>query len=166
MPHSGRAAESISVLPERKKQVTAKAYSLTYEGYWRERNKSGIPARSGVYSVYACRYSTVNNTVSIRKLIYIGESANVRDRIDGHERTANWRRHLQPGEELCFNFAPISVDRERVEAALINHHKPPENDEYKHSFPYPQTTVSTSGRNEKLTARFTVYPSRRGAVGF
>ena len=144
------------MLPERKKQVTARAYSLTYEGYWRERNKSVIPARSGVYSVYACRHSTVNNTVSIRKLIYIGESANVRDRIDGHERTTNWRRHLQPGEELCFNFAPISVDRERVEAALINHHKPPENNEYKHSFPYPQTTVSTSGRNEKLTARFTV----------
>ena len=95
-------------------------YSLTYDGYWRASKASGIPAKSGVYSVYACRYNASEKTVTLRKLIYIGESTNVRDRISGHERTRDWQRHLQSGEELCFNFAPIITDRVRGEAAVIN----------------------------------------------
>ena len=146
--------------------MTAKSYSLTYDGYWREPNISSIPAQSGVYSVYACSYSVSSKKVNIRKLIYIGESRNVRDRINGHEKWPAWRRHLKAGEQICINFAPIGVDRERVEAALINHHKPPENTEYVNDFRYPQTTVATSGRNALLSARFTVYTSqRRSAFG-
>lgn len=133
-------------------------YNLNYDGYWREPNISGIPEESGVYSVYSCQYNNPNKTVSIRKLIYIGESQNVNDRISDHEKWEDWQAHLNYGEELCFNFAPISASggRERVEAALIFHHKPPENKEYVNSFPYPETTVSTAGENSHLSSRFTV----------
>lgn len=144
--------------------MTAKSYSLTYDGYWREPNIGGIPAKSGVYSVYACTHNRTANTVTIKKLIYIGESANVHDRIAGHEKWRDWRRHVGPGQELCFNFAPIFTDRERVEAALINHHKPPENSEYVNYFPYPQTSVSTSGRSALLSGFFTVYTTQRRSV--
>lgn len=136
-------------------------YSLTYDGYWRAQKASSIPEKSGVYSVYTCRYDISNRTVSLQKLVYIGESLNVRNRIAGHERIQDWQRHLKAGEELCFNFAPITTDRKRVEAALINHHKPAENNEFTSSFTFPETTVSTSGNSSKLTTKFTVRPKSR-----
>lgn len=141
--------------------MTAKSYSLVYDGYWREQHVGSIPAKSGVYTVYACAHNIAARTVSLQNLIYIGEAGNVRDRIKGHEKWPDWRRHLLIGQQLCFNFAPISIDRERVEAALIHHHKPPENSEYVNYFPYPQTTVQTSGRNTLLSGFFTVYTSQR-----
>ena len=137
--------------------MAAKNYSLTYDGYWREIHINSIPSQSGIYSVYACKYNESKKTVSIRKLIYIGESENVNRRINGHEKRHDWRRHLQSGEVLCFNFAPINVDRVRTEAAMIHHHKPPVNTEYVNSFPYDATTMQTSGMNAFLDARFTVY---------
>ena len=141
--------------------MTAKSYSLTYDGNWRESNFSSVPEKSGVYTVYACRYDKEKKTVSIRKLIYIGEAGNVRDRVLKHEKLPIWRQHLAYGEEICVNFAEINIDRERVEAALINHHKPPENTEYVNNFPFDQTTVSTSGENTLLSDEFTVKRSSR-----
>lgn len=147
--------------------MTAKSYSLAYDGYWREQNTGGIPSKSGVYSVYACQYNSSKGTVSLDKLIYIGESMNVHDRIKGHEKWSEWRRHLKAGQQLCFNFAPIGVDRERVEAALINYHKPPVNTEFVNNFPYSQTTVSTAGNNALLSSYFTVYTSQqRSALSY
>ncbi len=144
--------------------MIAKTISLTYDGYWREPNVGGIPAQSGVYSVYACRHNVSAGTVTIRKLIYIGESRDVRARIQGHEKWRTWRQHLNPGEELCFNFAPIVTDRERAEAALIHHHKPPVNTEYVNEFPYPQTTIRTGGRSTLLDGYFTVYTTARRSL--
>lgn len=137
--------------------MAAKNYSLKYDGYWREININGIPRQSGIYSVYACKYSVSEKTVSIRKLIYIGESENVNSRINGHEKWPDWRRHLQSGEELCLSFAPINIDRVRAEAAMIHHHKPPVNTEYVKTFPYDATTMQTSGMNSLLSNSFTVY---------
>ncbi|MBI1788113.1 MAG: GIY-YIG nuclease family protein [Acidobacteria bacterium] len=141
--------------------MAAKTYTLNFDGYWRAPNISGLPANSGIYCAYTCRHNRQENTVSIRKLLYIGEAANVRDRVSGHERWEDWKRHLLPGEELCFNAALIAPDsdRQRAEAAMIFHHKPPCNVEYVHVFPYDQTTISTSGRNALLDGYFTVYPT-------
>ena len=143
--------------------MTAKSYTLKYDGCWREPNIHGIPAESGVYTVYACRYNAVDKSVSISKLIYMGESSNVRDRIRDHEKRTAWRLHLCDGQQLCFNFAAINIDRNRVEAALINHHKPPENSEYVNRFPYPRTTVSTFGQRALLDAHLTVHTSPQRA---
>jgi len=138
--------------------MSAKTIHLTYEGYWREPNISGIPAGAGVYSVYACTHNQ-DNTVTLQKLIYIGESENVRTRISNHEKWPEWRRHLRMGQQLCFNYAPVPVDRLRAEAALINHHKPPVNTEYVGAFPFPQTTVYTNDRSALLSPVFTVVPT-------
>ena len=141
---------------------TTSTISLDYDGYWREPAVGGIPNQSGVYSVYACTHNAAANTVTIRKLLYIGESATVRDRIQQHLSGAtgrSWKQHLLAGEVLCFAFAPISgATRKRAEAALIYKHKPPENTEYVYSFPakWSPTTVKTSGRNKLLSSHFTV----------
>ena len=139
--------------------MAAKSYSLDYDGYWRAPNISGLPAQAGIYCVYACVHNVTEKTVTLRRLLYIGEAENVRNRVAKHERWDDWVRELKAGEELCFNAALISptADRERAEAAMIHHHKPPCNVEYVNAFPFNTTTVSTRGKNEKLDGHFTVY---------
>ena len=108
------------------------------------------------------------NRVSIRKLLYIGESANVQNRAAGHERRQDWNRELLCGEVPCFSaalmIAPVS-DRLRTEAAMIHHHKPRCNEKHVRSFPYQQTTISTSGGDEQLSPRFTVCKTPGRSVG-
>jgi excinuclease UvrABC nuclease subunit len=138
--------------------MASKSCSSKFEGYWLEKDIDGMPKASGVYCVYACTYyPPPKDTVSNRKLIYIGEAENVNERIAKHEKWKDWRKHLQKGEVLSFSFTPIeSAERERVEAALIFNHKPPENSEYTDTFPFDETTISTSGRNKFLDDKFTV----------
>ena len=112
---------------------------------------------SGIYCVYECTHNRREGTVTIHKLIYIGESANVRSRIAGHEKRRDWLKHVRAGNELCYNFGSIvAQDRERGEAAYIYKHKPIENTEYVNDFPYPTTTCISEGKAFLLTPRFTV----------
>ena len=89
----------------------------------------------------------------------------VRPWNSNHERKNDWNKHVGWGNELCCNFTPVgSADRNRVEAAYIYEHKPPENTEYKNHFPFDTTTVSTSGRAALLKPYFTVYSSVGASV--
>lgn len=137
--------------------MVAKSYSPEFEGYWREPNIDGIPAKSGVYCVSTCVYDSNSKTVDLRRLVYIGEGENVHDRVANHDKWLFWRRHRTPGQEVCISFAGVAgTDRERVEAPLIYEHKRPENEEYKNAFPFDETTIQTSGRNALLKSSFTV----------
>lgn len=138
--------------------MAEKTYSLEFEGYWRYENRSGVPSKSGVYCVYEGTYDASDRLVSVNKLIYIGESGNVRERISNHEKEKDWRKHVGTGNELLFSFAPVSPkeDRERCEAALIFKHKPPENTEYNNSFPFDKTHMKLSGATALLWENFTV----------
>jgi excinuclease UvrABC nuclease subunit len=138
--------------------MAAQTYNIEFDGYWRDENKDGLPGKSGVYCVYSCVYNRSEKSVSIKKLIYIGEAGNVNSRVANHEKCNDWKSHLKSDEELCFSFGGISsTDRDRCEAALIFKHKPPENDEYVDSFPFDQTTMQLSGKTALLTTNFTVY---------
>lgn len=141
--------------------MSEKNYSLEFDGYWRKPSVSGLPSGSGIYGVYAGIYNKDRGTISLNRLLYIGEAGNIQKRISGHEKWDTWSSKLRPGEELCFNAALISPqsDRERAEAAMIFQHKPPCNTEFVNSFPYGTTTIRTSGRNALLETYFTVYPS-------
>ena len=146
--------------------MSTKTYSLDFVGYWREPNIGGLPAKSGIYCVYACTHNVQEDMVSLKKLIYIGEAADIRDRVKNHERWSDWRRELGLGQKLCFNAALIEPqsDWKRAEAAMIFKHKPPCNVEYVDSFPFDETTVRTSGKNALLHREFTVYRTGTGAV--
>jgi len=138
--------------------MAEQTFSLTFQGYWREENKAGIPEGSGVYCVYTCTLKQ-DNTVTIHKLIYIGEGGNVRKRIAEHPKADwdVWRGHLNRGEELCFSFARVEAqNRVRVQAALIFRHKPPENSDYKWDFPFDKTTINASEKTALLVTSFTV----------
>jgi excinuclease UvrABC nuclease subunit len=137
--------------------MAEKTITVEFDGYWRDENKSWLPASSGVYCVYECTHNVPANTVSVHKLIYIGEAGDVKSRVANHERYKDWRKHVGRGNELCFSFGGVeTADRPRAEAAMIFKHKPPENDEYVSSFPYDMTTLSLSGETDLLSRYFTV----------
>jgi predicted GIY-YIG superfamily endonuclease len=137
--------------------MAVKSFTVEFEGYWRGSNVSGIPSKSGVYCVYVCTHNRLKGTVTLHQLVYIGESSDVNNRIIGHEKLEDWKKYIKQDQQLCFTFGYVeSTYRERVEAALINEHKPPVNTEYKYSFPYDTTTIKTCGRNAKLKSELTV----------
>lgn len=142
-----------------------KSISLKFDGYWPEKDKNSIPSQSGIYCVYGGTQNT-NGTVTINKLIYIGESQNVNERISDHEKEPTWRKHLAWNEVLIFSTAPILIDRVRAEAALIYRHKPPVNDEYKYSFPFDDTQMMLSGTTARLETAFTVKSTLSKAGSF
>jgi hypothetical protein len=117
-------------------------------------------------TVAACVYNRNEETVSIQRLLYIGEAANIHDRIANHERWADWRRQLQSGEVLCLNAALVSGqnDRCRAEAAMIFSHKPPCNTEYRNSFPFNTTSISTTGSNTLMKPSLTAYRTQYRVV--
>ncbi len=129
---------------------------LEFEGYWADRNSGGLPAASGIYCVYDGELQSTGQ-VRLRKLIYIGESADIRDRIAGHEKRSEWKRHLGPGGELYFSCAKAGMaERQRGEAAMIFQHKPPVNVEYRNEFPFDDTTMILNGETALLKTAFTV----------
>lgn len=137
--------------------MAEQTYSQEFNGYWIESNKAIMPTTSGVYCVYECNYDTTRKTVTLNKLIYIGESENINTRIANHEKLPLWKRQVKAGNILCYSYTPINApDRFRVEAALINHHQPPANIEYKDNFPFDKTIVHTNGRNAQLERVFVV----------
>ena len=141
------------------------SFSVKIDGYWREGSISRIPSHSGVYFVYVGRYNASNDTVDLIKLIYIGESGDVKSRISNHEKWNDWQKHVGQGQELCFSTGYVSsTNRVRVEAAYINEHKPVENGEYKYNFPFDDTTVSSSGKTALLSMYFTVYKTVRQSI--
>jgi hypothetical protein len=46
--------------------------------------------------------------VDLKRLLYIGEAADVQGRVASHEKLPAWKRQLKQGEVLCFNAAIIS----------------------------------------------------------
>jgi hypothetical protein len=127
-------------------RLTAKTINLKFRGYWLEKELGHIPKESGIYAVYVCKFNKETDKVNLSKLIYIGETKDANDRIENHNKWAEWRKEVKAGEELSFSFASIlNPERERAEAALIYYHKPKCNDKGKDSFNYDETTVVSEG---------------------
>jgi excinuclease UvrABC nuclease subunit len=138
--------------------MVAKSYGLDFDGYWREPNVGGLPSKSGIYCVYACTYDATAQTVDLKRLLYIGEAADVHGRVKTHEGWQTWKKQLQAGQASCVSAAMIAgeSDRQRAEAAMIFKHKPPCNTEYGNAFPFDSTTVTVTGKTALLYTSFTV----------
>jgi len=132
----------------------AKTINLDFDGYYPK--MIGKSAKgSGIYLVYRCIEK--EKTVYLKKLIYIGESEKVWERVDKHGKKEEWESKLQDAEVLCFAFASINgTDRKQAEAALIFKHKPECNEEYVDNFPFDQTTVNSKEKCKFISPSFTV----------
>lgn len=134
-----------------------KTIYLQFDGYWLELGEAEISGQSGIYCVFTCEHNFSDNSVILHKLLYIGESGDVNDRHQNHERLPDWEAALEPGEVLCYSFANVEPDdRKRAEAALIFKHKPPKNTKNVKHFDYPKTEIFLLGETELLVDYFTV----------
>lgn len=141
--------------------MTSKTYNQVFKGYWRYKNRGGVPKTSGVYCVYRGTYNSNSDTVSLERLLYIGQAKNINERLENHEKLPEWEKYLKMGEEIIFSCTELELSNlDRFEAAMIYEHKPPVNEEYVNNFPYDTTIVYTSGRNTLLKEYFTVYGTR------
>ena len=124
-----------------------KNYTLNFSGYWRESKKAHIPEISGIYLVYRCVYVPSSDTVSLRELVYIGQSNDVNERISQHSDSHDFQGILSPGEELCYSVAEVpKADLNLVENALIFAQQPKLNERGKTSFSYPDSSFDIVGR--------------------
>jgi hypothetical protein len=146
-----------SLIFSQRRKTMAKTFNLDFNGYWREKNKYGVPDKSGLYCVYTCTYNELDKTVSTLKLLYIGQSEHVMTRLANHDKLDIWNANLQNGETLCYSYTSVSLaDLDRCEAALIYKHKPKINTEYVNNFPFPETIIQLKGKTKGLNSSFTV----------
>ena len=133
-------------------------YNVTFKGYRRDVNKDGLPSYGGIYMVYCCKYNENEQTVTLKRLIYIGKAINLHDRICNHNRYEDFNRQLQQGEQLCYSYASVSPNEVNVvENGLIFMQKPNLNDDLKESFNYPDSEFSIEGACALLRMRdFTI----------
>lgn len=126
-------------------------YQLTFNGYWREIQKGGIPAKSGIYMVYRCTYNAIANTVDLKDIIYIGQAEDGNERVGTHEKLPDFKRELREGEELCYSFAEVEEkDLDIVENALVFMQKPKENDYLKDSYNHEDASFQAKGKTACL----------------
>ena len=125
-------------------------FSLSFKGY---QKKEELPEKSGIYLVYQL---IQNPFLSIpqRKLVYIGESDNMKTRQEEHYNNGDYPTNVK----LEFSCAVINNedDRKRCEAALIYHKKPEWNKMNTKTFNYDQTTICSEGEHYDVPEKFTV----------
>jgi len=135
-----------------------KIFNLNIEGYWRLKNKKGIPTQPGVFFVYECSYNIDLATVTLIRIIYVGESTNVNRFIDTSESVELWLAFISEGHELCFSTAYLNdlMSRELVMAGYIKNLQPHFNKGFEIPFPYESYQVIASGKTSLLDTDFLV----------
>ena len=138
------------------------SYNVTFKGYRLDEKKDTLPTYGGVYLVYCCTYDKERDTVTLKRLIYIGQAADFHERICTHDRYEDFKRQLNEGEKLCYSYASVSPDdKDIVENALIYLQKPPLNDSLKNSFNHADSQFNIEGACALLRMRHFSIKARR-----
>ena len=123
---------------------TDKKYDLSFQGFFRD--ASELPKKPGVYCVHSGVYNEIAKTVTLRKLLYIGQSDCVGIHLANSSNLQVWSGKLSCGEELWFSFAQIDADElDRCASALVYDNQPECNSIGKDGFRYMDTIVSVGG---------------------
>ena len=107
-----------------------KLFSLVFKGYWTQSMVQDIPNAPGIYCAYVGIFFPESYTVSLKQLLFIEESVDVRQRISEHLESKTWDGILIPDSEVfCFSYAPFdpeltSEDHERIAHAFAYKFKP------------------------------------------
>lgn len=123
--------------------MASKTYTLNFIGYKWEKD---LPNETGIYLTYTVKYNENEQKYYLDKLVYIGESEDIKERQAEHFADGDYPR----GTKLAYAYALLSGDenhRKRCEAALIFKVKPEWNTANKHSFNYDLTIVRSVGEH-------------------
>lgn len=126
-------------------------YSINFNGYWVDDKISGIPATSGIYLVYRCVQT--EDGVTLKEILYIGQSDNVHDRINTHDKKGLFQSECKDGETVCYSVAEVEPNNLNIiESALIFAQKPRLNENGKDRFKYDvPVSFIVEGRCKLLT---------------
>ena len=133
--------------------MAAKTYNLDFKGYYWQDN---LPEEAGIYLTYTVKFNAETREYDIDKLVYIGESDDIKGRQAQHYDDGDYPQ----GVTLAFSYALLlggEDNRKRCEAALIYKVKPSWNKKGKLSFNYDATTVNSTGKHYGVPDTFTVY---------
>ena len=121
---------------------------LNFEGYWPIETTS-VANYPGIYCVYSVSWENDSS-----RLLYIGEARNISNAAS--RRRGALAEDARNDLSLYFNACRMVDKKKRVEAkaALIHHHQPPRNTEFKRRFPYTTRRVTTIGKNANLAPGF------------
>lgn len=130
--------------------------SITFDDTWyNEKSIDALSDSEGVYACFACEKQTRDDHYVPKRLMYIGmtDKQGFKTRIQQHFDTDHkeWAKQewYNPDEEqLVYAIAPKDTDiLQTIESALISHHKPIANKEYKYHYQgeYDKMTVNSSG---------------------
>lgn len=124
--------------------LIGKSYNLVFDGYYIE--PKYLPEYSGIYLVYACLRDDIQKKVTLHRLLYIGQSENIKERHNNHNHQEKFESQLQSGESLCYSCVEVNlVDLDRVENGLIYKYKPVVNELCKSKFGFLRTLFHLSG---------------------
>lgn len=114
-----------------------KTITITFTRFYRDIT-TAMKNKSGVYMVYA--YNKESGEVT--RLLYIGESKNIYDRLSDETHQLDWTGYLKGSEEACYTYAIVSdEDRVRAQDAMIYHEKPICNTMSTESFNHDDTEI-------------------------
>jgi hypothetical protein len=138
--------------------MAALSCNINIEGYWRKANNQYIPNHNGIFFVYLASYNGADDTITPKKLIYIGSAVRIKEQVQNDLLTNNpWRHFESTDDELCFSAAYIpELDTERILSASIYYYKPPGNSQYVDYFTYDPTTIISTGKTALLDSYFMV----------
>ena len=117
--------------------------NLEFDGYYYQANK--MPEESGIYLVYRGKLKP-NNLCDLNKLIYIGQSINLKERIQSHINDKDLDNNLKENELLLFSYVKVNQSMlDCIEKALIYTQKPCANTNNKYSYNYGKINLNISG---------------------
>lgn len=141
-----------------------KTFNIDIKGYYKDETRVLFPQRAGIYFVYRGVLNTASQPHSaiLNELVYVGETDNLHNRHNEHDRRQDFFNTLKYGEQLFYCYAETSFseeDRKRVEAALIHELQPSLNIQNQTLFNYDKTIVNVLGDRHAFIPQQVTVPS-------
>ena len=137
-------------------------FKLQIDGYFKDAVRERFPEEAGIYFVYRGTLDPVKRWATLKELLYIGETDNMHERHNNHDRRCDFLNQLRPGEILFYTYALTDYterERKRIEAALIYELLPPLNSQATVTFNYPSTKIEITGDRHAFVPSIVEAPS-------
>ncbi|MBI2257794.1 MAG: hypothetical protein HYU67_02730 [Flavobacteriia bacterium] len=85
---------------------------VNIEGYWLKKNFNELPAISGIFFIYECKHVIKNDIIVLKKIIYIGESDNIKEDIKNERKLDVLFKNFS-SREIAVSYAGILDKNER-----------------------------------------------------
>lgn len=140
----------------------SKSFILNIKGYYRDEVRTKFPKLPGIYFVYRGVLNNITRTCILRELIFIGETVNLHDRFNDHDRRPDFLASINNEETLLYSFAlkvSSDSDRRRIAQSLIYELNPQLNRRLGCNYQYPETIIEITGDRHAFIPRIIKAPS-------